>query len=301
MKKPLLLSIVAFSLTLYSCKVTGQLRSDKKITSEKEKLYNSRLFFALIDSLQSLHYDIDQTDNGVRKAISLKKNWSFKVDNFLVSSYSATPVNTQETFFSSGIFIVKRGKKNFLVSGSFAYTTFNSQGGETADSTFHKMLAENNVFVDTIMNHYERSDSSYQFGFIALEKNEKDYFFQIIKEESLRRLLLWDYSGTFALEELLDPNYDFDVDREYKNKHIYDHPYLSVIKRLYENQRFEEMKKLLNTKNRFFNWFVSEALFFYNKQNFFLDSKTLVSVEKYNGKNGFPKFRSNSALSNLYL
>src|SRR5215212_12243681 len=128
MKKSFLLILGTSLLTLHSCRVTGQLGSDKRDMSEKEQLDNSRMFFSLVDSLQTLYYDIDKTDSRVKKAITLKRNWSFKVDSFIVTSYSATPVNTDQTFFSSGIFIVTKNKKNFLVSGSFSYTTSNSQG-----------------------------------------------------------------------------------------------------------------------------------------------------------------------------
>ena len=285
---------------IFSCKQSQIIgKNDTSNFSEEQQLSNTRRLFKIIDSLRELKVAVHKIRPRDKEQMGLTKRWEYKIGRFEITSYGVQPIQSDKTWFTGSIFQIKENNKPFLISGGVSWLQ-RDIWPQKCDDAFSAKMKMNGIYVDTLKHMYEISPENCSLSFLSLNSGELSLLNRIFKEDSLKRLLLWEYSSTFALRELTDPTYDFDVYKQYKGKMIFDQPLLSSAKTLYSQKKFEELKMLVQTKNVFFNWLAAEALFYYNNRDNFLDTQTIGMMEKYNGKNGFAKFRTDSLLNKVY-
>jgi hypothetical protein len=135
------------------------------------------------------------------------------------------------------------------------------------------------------------------FLFQGLEKQETELLTSIVGD-TLSTEVINEYIGLMPFWEILNRKFDFYDDS--KIAPSFYNPRLIVMKKLFLSGKFDVMKKLMFTKNRVFNWFVAEALVFFNKSVPFLNSKEVRTINQFNGRNRYTKFRKYETLEHLY-
>ncbi len=261
--------------------------------TNNDELLQAKAFMEFIHSLKNLELNPKKLSRKEQKTVGLIKKYEFDYGNFKIFSFG-NGVGENRNKIGGGSYVLLKSGKPFLSAGRFG---IHDQKANRCDSAFLKKMVAAGIRFDFL-----EKDCCYPcfFTFENLEEGERKFIHSLVGDSLVNSVVEW-YIFVAPFYEIRDPQFDFyNTERSTQFGISIPGPHLEAFKYLYRGKKHEVLKKLLYTQNIIFNWFVAEALFFYNHQDNFLDANTLEKVESFNGKNGFTKFRKVETLQQLY-
>ena len=304
MKKVLLLLLIIFCLHTNGF-------SQRKQTSIAECIDDATAFIKFIDTLSTLDYNFKKLYKKnkkrflIERSIPATKYGSYKYFRFGYKPVGEKVLNNNNPPYQEhaveifGWFdIILKKKKPFLIWGWYRLSDI-LVGPEGYDSSFYKKM-NGKILCKKCAKSYWPVKLSYYFG--ELESNEKKEIAKIVGIE-LADSIIEDYCQNSVIIEVFEHKKnadDYDLLTDPNLNMLSYQPYLRHIYKIFEQKNYDAFSELLYSKSPVFNWFIAEALNFYNTKDNFLTLKDKGEIANYNGKNGFIKFRSNELLGKLY-
>lgn len=116
--------------------------------------------------------------------------------------------------------------------------------------------------------------------------------------DTLTEVACSQYLSALTFWELGDKRFRFDDDSRLV-AHFYD-PALVFLPKLFRQGAFSSFAPLMTTRNRYFNWLVAEAAYYFHQSVPFLTEAQMAVVRTFDGKGGLPRFRSRATLDRVY-
>jgi hypothetical protein len=287
--------------------------SQRKQTSFSQCLLDAKAFIEFVDTLNTFNYNFSQLKKRnkklflIRESMPVIKKGMYKYYSFLynpvgekILPISNPPYQEHAAEIFGGFHIILKKGKPYLLYGK--YTLSDILGPEGYDSGFYKKM-NGNVICKKCFKSKKKFSFTYYYN--TIDNVEKKFLTKLVSKNLADSLIL-DYCQN-SIETVIFKSkntvedYQLFSDTSFigLNNVIYK-PHIKHIIRIFLEKKYDVILKLLKTNSPIFNWFIAEALNYYNSKENFLTDKEIKEVKKFNDKNGFVKFRSNKLLSNLY-
>ena len=289
--------------------LSNNVYAQNKIFWRTEYNEDAKAFIKFIDTVTTLNYNFKKLFAHNKKCFHLKKRYKcYKFGEYKYYKYEFTPIGTltptlnDEMGFAPKLFgqvdIVLKKNKPYIASGYIRL--INILNNESDDSTIYKKMGINldcrNCFRNGVYYKFHRN-------FLAIDSNEKKFITKI-GGSRYSDLIIQDYcekSGTIDVFIKWGKTVESNLfTNHYNIYNIQSQPHLKHISEIFSEKKYDTFSELLYSRSPVFNWFIAEALNFYNTKDNFLTLKDKGEIANYNGKNGFIKFRSNELLGKLY-
>lgn len=185
-------------------------------------------------------------------------------------------------------------KENSIV-GVLKFKTNNTIKVKKIQDSLNAAQRISHIYFDSITVSPEETLGSFTVTayFILHSQATQDLFSKLCCKE-LKKYVKEEYhEACFVSKQLMNTSWP------YENLCIR-FPRTDVLDSMLRKKCLNDIFLIMTSKNDCIRWGFAEGLFYYNSKHPILNNKQKILIEKYNGKDGFPKFRSFEDLSKVY-
>lgn len=284
--------------------------SQGKIFWRPEFRENAEAFMQFVDTFTSLNYNFKKLYRKNKKRFFFEKTFNtFKFGDYEFCQFSFHPVKSNNPNLNSEIGFSPEllGKAQIVLKKNKVYAVWgylgllNKYGIESDDSTVYKLMRVN--FECKHCTRDNRTRVTFYRYFSNLDSTEKKFITDLVSEKYSKQAIQ-EYTKISGEVVVFKQKKNLDRYELFANPHGFFNsgsvPNLKYISKLFAGSDFSNYFKLIYSQSPAFNWFVAEALYFYNSKENLLNLEEKEAIDYYNGKHGFVQFRTNEVLMKLY-